>query len=563
MDDGSDIARGSSDAKKGGGRGGVGPDSGQIGYNALMKILFVAAEVGPYVSVGGLSQVCYFLPRALAKQGNEVAIFTPKFGAMEATAPYSKGWKLQTEYLGLKVPIGSAEKGEGEFICNVRSHQRKVDGVKTYFLENREYYELRANVFGYKDDHVRFMLLCKGCLEWLMVQKKRGGWWPDFIHCNDWHAAYLIDLARTLPRYKEIFKKVPIGLTVHNFTFQGNYDYRYCLPEDRDDGSKLLEGLLSEKLVKQNPLLRGIKHADAVTTVSPTHAREVLTGEYGEGLEGLLRTERDKLSGILNGLDTHEFDPAHDPLVPTHFNKRNFETARRKNKRLLQEEFGLPTNPDSFLMSFSGRLTNQKGVELMLLAMEHLLPERPDFQLIVLGGGDDNYRRTLTQLAHDYPKQVGLHLLPNFKLPRKIFAGTDVLLVPSLFEPGGIVALESLRYGAVPIVRRTGGLNDIVVEFDPAKGRGNGFSFTERDGWSLYGAITAAATTFRNPHLWRRLVHNCLAANFAWEEAAKLYRQWYHRTGETRKRLLAIRPHTAYKESLQVTEQEEFVRMEG
>ncbi|MFH1244181.1 MAG: glycogen/starch synthase [bacterium] len=503
-----------------------------------MKILFVSAEVGPFVSVGGLSQVSYFLPRALAQIGLEVAVFTPKFGAMEATAPTSRGWKLQEEYMGLKVPVENESECGGEVICNIKSYQRKTDKVKTYFLENREYYELRANVFGYKDDHVRFMLMCRGCLEWLLIQKKRGSWWPDMIHLNDWHSAYLVELARQLPRYKEALKRVAIGITVHNFTFQGNYEYKYCLPEDRDKGTKPLAPLLSEELVKQNPLLRGIKYADAVTTVSPTHAREVLTSEYGEGLENLLQEERDKLSGILNGLDTKEFDPATDPIVPNHYNKMTFETARQKNKCILQEEFGLPGTPRAFLMAFSGRLANQKGMTLLIEVMTHLLPGNPDFQLIVLGGGDDAYRRTLTELAKKYPKQVGLHLLPNFKLPRKIFAGTDVLLIPSLFEPGGIVALESLRYGAVPIVRRTGGLNDIVVEFDPMTGKGNGFSFIRKDAWAFYGAIMTAATTYRNPRLWKRLVKNCLSENFSWQEAAKQYKRWYKRTGEKRKRIL-------------------------
>lgn len=505
-----------------------------------MKILFVSAEVGPFVSVGGLSQVCYFLPRALAKQGNEVAIFTPKFGAMDPPSSKDSGgaskthprWKLKEEHMGLTV--------EDKIVCNVKSYQKNSASVKTYFLENREYYELRANVFGYSDDHVRFMLLCKGCLEWLIVQREKGGWWPDMIHLNDWHTAYLAELARNNPRYEEIMKKITIGMTVHNFTFQGNFDFKYCLPADRDNGSKPLESLFSDKLVKQNALLRGIKYTDAVTTVSPTHAREVMTPEYSEGLESILLSERAKISGILNGLDTVEFDPSSDPLIQTHFDQSNYQSARAKNKKLLQVEFDLPTDPRAFLMAYSGRLTSQKGLTILIEAMKHLLAEHPDFQLIVLGGGDDSYRKALTDLRLDYPKQVGLHLLPNFKLPRKIFAGTDVLLIPSLYEPGGIVALEALRYGAVPIVRRTGGLNDIVEDFDQTTLRGNGFSFTTRDAWALFGAIIKAATTYQNAKVWKKLVSNCLAVDFSWDEVAKLYVSWYRRTIATRKRMLSL-----------------------
>ncbi len=518
----------------------MGAYPGSLRYNRVMKILFLSAEVGPFVSVGGLSQVCYFLPRALSKQGTDVAIFTPKFGAMEATARIKSGWKFKNELDGLRVPIGD-NLGVDDLICNIKSIQQTPKGVKAYFLENREYYELRANVFGYKDDHVRFMLMCKGCLEWLKTQNEHGKWFPDFIHINDWHAGYFAELARKNERYSEILKKVTIGLTVHNFTYQGNYEYKYCQLKDKDDGKKPLLPLLSENLIKQNSLMRAIKYSDGITTVSPTHALEVLTPEYGEGLEDILVKERDKLSGILNGLDTKEFDPAKDPLVPSHFSKNKFIEARLKNKKKLQLDFGLPTDPESFVLAYSGRLANQKGVGLLLESMSHVLKENTDIQLIVLGGGDDSYRKTLTKLAEKYPKQVGLHLLPNFKLPRKIFAGADGLLIPSLFEPGGIVALEALRYGAVPIVRRTGGLKDIVQEFDPTTKQGNGFSFGEKNAWALYGAIIRAHTTFRNKQTWYQLVQNCLSADFSWNEVAKLYSSWYARTIEIRKRALDIK----------------------
>lgn len=501
-----------------------------------MKILFLSAEVGPFVSIGGLSQVCYFLPKALKQEGDDVAIFTPKFGMMEKSTSSKKGWKLKEEVMGMQVPLGEDQKVT-DLLCNVKSYQKSINSVKTYFLENREYYELRANVYGYQDDHVRFMLLCKGCLEWLLIQKRtKGAWFPDFIHCNDWHTGYFADLARRYPRYKEVLDKVTIGLTVHNFMHQGNYDFRYCAPNDKDDGSQMLRSLTDDKLIKQNPLLRGIKYADAVTTVSPTHAREVMTSEYGEGLEMLLQEDRDKVSGILNGLDMKEFDPATDPLVPTHFTKKTFELARQKNKLYLQQEFGLPVDQNAFLLGFSGRLANQKGVNLMLEAMQHLLPENPKLQLIVLGSGEDNFRKSLQELASLYPRQVGLHLLSNFKLPRKIFAGADGMLIPSLFEPGGIVALEAMRYGAVPIVRRTGGLSDIVVQYDAESGQGNGFSFITKDAWALSSAIVAAMTTFSSKRLWRQLVSNCLSEDFSWQKAAKTYQRWYRRTIERRKR---------------------------
>jgi starch synthase len=504
-----------------------------------MKILFLTAEAAPFVSVGGLSQVCYFLPRALVKDGNNVAVFMPKFGTMDKTSPNKKGWQLKEEIMGLRVPTGEDLDKNSDFICNVKSYQKTANTIKTFFLENREYYELRANVYGYKDDHIRFMLLCKGCLEWLLIQKQtKGAWFPDFIHVNDWHTGYFVELARRYPRYLEALEKVTIGMTVHNFMHQGNYDFRYCAPKDRDDGSSMLKGLMDETMIKQNALLRGIKYADAITTVSPTHAREVLLPEYGEGLELVLQENRDKLSGILNGLDMKEFNPTDDPLVLAHFNDKSFKDARLKNKVLLQQEFGLPIDPEAFLVAYSGRLANQKGVNLLTEAMSHLLPEYPKLQLIVLGGGEDNHRNALKDLMKMYPKQVGLHLLSNFKLPRKIFSGADSILLPSLFEPGGIVALEAMRYGSVPIVRRTGGLSDIIVEFDPKTEEGNGFSFTTKDAWALYGAVVVGMTTFNNKKLWYKLVKNCLNQDFSWDQVAKKYCEWYKRSIETRKRSL-------------------------
>lgn len=512
--------------------------------------------MGPYVSVGGLSQVLYFLPRALSKLSNQVVLFTPKFGAMDETVPNKKGWPFVMEVEGLHVPVKETPDKD-DIICNIKSIQRSGSLVKTYFLENREYYELRANVFGYKDDHVRFMLLCKGALEWLRIlkNKKDKSFWPDVIHCHDWHTAYFIELARRMPRYREMLAKIPVVLTVHNFTYQGNYEYKYCNPEDRDEGIDPLLGLLDSDMQKQNPLLRGIKYADAITTVSPTHAREVMTPEYGEGLDPWLREERDKVSGILNGLDTKEFDPAHDPLIARNYSKQKFVAERAVNKAELQELFELPKNPKAFLMAFSGRLVNQKGLNLLVEAMRHALEEREDWQFVVLGGGDDSYRRELGALAAKHPKKLGLHLLPNFKLPRKIFAGADSLIIPSLFEPGGIVALEALRYGAIPIVRRTGGLNDIVRDFDPSSGLGNGFAFIKKDGWSLYGAMVEASTTYKNPKLWKKLVTNALEDDFDWEQAAKSYHNWYIKVMAGRKRLVSKKPQLAYIDPLKVKKQ--------
>jgi starch synthase len=490
-----------------------------------MKILFIAAEVAPFVSVGGLSQVMYFLPKALARLGHDVRIFTAKYGTMDDTAP-KNGWDLHTELSQLSVPTGTENES---LICNVKLYNDRPNKLKTYFLENREYYELRANVFGYRDDHVRFGLLSKGALEWLMKQKQTNGWFPDVIHAHDWHTAYVPDLARRDQRYQSTFAQTPFVLTVHNFAFQGNYDFRYCAKEEYDDGTAPLAPLLTKKFQTQNALKRGILYSDAVNTVSQTHAVEVLTPEYAEGLENVLQSSREKLTGILNGLDVQKFNPATDTRIKRNYSSRSFQKAREENKKELQKIFGLSLDPTRPLLAFCGRLTKQKGLDLILDVLPPLLSERPDVQVILVGSGDERYRMELTVLQKNFKKQIGLYLRPDFRLPRKIYAGADMMLLPSIFEPGGIVCLEALRYGAVPIVRRTGGLNDIITDFNPMTKKGNGLSFRHKDHWSLYGAIVEALTWYQYPKLWKVLVKNALVSDFSWDHAAQSYDVWYKR----------------------------------
>lgn len=496
-------------------------------YDRGMNILFVAAETAPFVSVGGLSQVMYFLPHALRKLGHDVRIFTPKYGTMEGTSP--KGpWELKAEYNQLAVPSDDSTENGKNIICNVLSYQEKKD-IKTYFLENREYYELRANVYGYKDDHIRFALLSKGCLEWLYQTQITGEWWPDIIHVHDWHTAYLVEYMKRDPRYMGIFKNIPVVLTVHNFSMQGNWDFRYGPREQFDDGKSPLPPIFSPNFQPQNPLKRGLLYADAINTVSPTHAVEVLTPQYAEGLDDVLQEARVKLTGILNGLDIKQFDPKNDKEIKKRYDAESFEESRVANKEELQKAFGLPVDAQRPLLAFTGRLYEQKGIDLILDVLPHLFEERPDVQMVILGSGNERYRLELTVLQKKFPDQLGLHLKPDFKLPRKIFSGADIMLIPSLFEPGGIIALEALRYGCVPIVRRTGGLNDIITDFNPSTRIGNGFSFKYIDAWALFGSIIESLTIYKEPTLWKTLVKNCMESDFSWDNAAKEYDLWYKR----------------------------------
>jgi starch synthase len=527
-----------------------------------MKILFLSAEVAPFITVGGLSQVMYFLPRALMRQGHDVRIFMPKYASIDRQQNKpNKKWKLKKEIENLAVPVENLETKtpvkatEEVFFCNIKSYPKTKTTVHTYFLENKEYYELRANIYGYKDDHVRFALLSKGCLEWLLVmedllaKKDQRGWMPELIQCNDWHTGYFIEWARKSKRYSDLLAKIPIVYTIHNFVYQGNYDFRYGNHDKKDVGATPLTSLLSPKLQMQNALLRGILYADAVNTVSPTYATEVLTPEYGAGLEAILQGIRGKLAGILNGLDTKEFNPETDPIIYRKYTISNFSPMRHENKRNLQRLFLLEENPDNPLFAISGRLSQQKGWDILLKVLPHLLSTKKDMQLIVLGSGEDQYRDELLKLQALFPKQVGLHLRSDFRLPRKLFSGVDCILMPSTFEPGGIVALEALRYGAVPLIRKTGGLNDIVDDFNPLSKKGNGFSFKNNDPWELFAAVIETITIYKQPQLWKRLVHNCMSYDFSWKYSALLYENLYKNALEARRRATSILPHPAYEQT--------------
>jgi starch synthase len=503
----------------------------------------------------------YFLPRALNKQGHDVRVFMPKYASIDSLEnKRNRKWKLKKEIENLVVPIENVhskskiEASPGTLLCNVKVYPKTSLTLNTYFLENKEYYELRANLYGYKDDHVRFALLSKGCLEWLMymeaflARKDPRGWMPDVIHCNDWHTGYFIELARQSKRYKDLLSKIPIIFTIHNFLYQGNYDFQYGNHKEHDNGTIPLASLLSPELQMQNAMLRGILYADAVNTVSKTYAIEAQTPQYGAGLEEVLQNVSGKLDGILNGLDTKEFNPQTDPIIKNRYSLLNFSTRRRDNKLDLQRKFFLEENPNNPLFAISGRLTQQKGWDVLLKVLPHLLSQRKDVQLIVLGSGEEQYRDQIIELAKVYPRQIGLHLRSDFRLPRKLFSGVDIMLIPSAFEPGGIVALEALRYGAVPLVHRVGGLNDIIVDFDPVKKTGNGFSFTNNDSWDFFASLVEALTTYKQPALWKRLVHNGMSYDFSWKYSALLYQDLYKNALEVRRRATSVTPHPAYEQ---------------
>ncbi len=501
-----------------------------------LKILFVAAEVAPFSSVGGLSQVMYFLSRALIKMGHDVRIFTPKFGLID-----EKRYPMTMEMKELSVPTGHTDKDhKHSLICNVKRWLGSTKDPIVYFLENQEYYEQRANVYQYQDDHIRFALLSRGAVEWLL----KANWKPDVINASDWHTGYLANYLRTEYKNNKKLDKVGLVFSIHNLPYQGPFEYKYASEIDFDDGKSRLAPFFDPRLQKQNSVKRGIMYADVVNTVSEKYAQEIMLPDYGEGLDQLLKEVRTKVFGILNGLDYEEFNPKTDKIIYKNFSVTNLET-RQENKIDLQREFNLPEDPSLPLLSIEGRLTGQKGIELLEEVLPILLREYP-VQFIAMGEPDSHARQFLVAMEKKFAGQVGTHLMANFTLPRKIFAGSDIFLLPSAYEPGGITCIEALRYGSIPVARATGGLADTVEDYNPMKNTGYGFTFKNYNPWAFYGALVRALEYFKNPRVWRGLIRRAMLKDFSWEHAAERYTDLYHRAIRFRSESLGDNPYPAY-----------------
>jgi starch synthase len=485
-----------------------------------LKVLYISAEVAPFSTVGGLAQVSYYLPHALKKLGVDVRIFTPKYGSINPTY-----LSLSEVIEGIKVPTGEGKDSQHpeSLICNIKKQKlAKKDDVLIYFLENMEYYEKRANVYGYMDDHIRFGLLSRAALEF----STHNEFIPDIIHVNDWHTAYVPNYAKTSYQADSVIAHMAFLLSIHNL-YQGMFDFDHASEMDFDDGKGPLASFYSDRFYKQNALKRGVIHTDVINTVSQTYSREIMTEQYGNRLHNLFKELRGKLFGVLNGLDYDNFNPKTDKIIKRNYSAKNI-TLRDENKIDLQREFNLNIEPNTPILAISGRLDSQKGLDLVVETIEFILQECP-VQLVVLGSGDDRYRDIFLALEKKYPKRVGTHLMNDFSLPRKIFAGADMIMMPSKYEPGGIVALEAMRYGCVPIVRETGGLADSVVNYDPSVSTGTGFTFQNYSAMSFLVAVIRALEIYRKKPEWKKIVKRAMEQDFSWDKSAKRYLDLYHR----------------------------------
>jgi len=493
-----------------------------------LKVLFVSSEEAPFAKVGGLGEVMFALPRALKRLGHDARVMIPLYGSVDAA-------KFKLTYVQKNLNVPAAPDGDGGgIVCNVRKYEPKEigkDPVTTYFLENQEYYELRSNVYGYTDDRVRFALLSRGCLEFLSSWK---GWIPDVIVCADWMSGYLPNLLKTEYKDKKALGNIATVFSIHNLAIQGTDKPQRFTPDSaRDDGSGALPGLFDARMNEVNPMRRGITHADAVNTVSPTYAQEITSEEFGEGLEDLLREKREKLFGILNGIDYKTNDPATDKNVAVKFSSRNFD-ARKGNKAALQKRLGLPQDKNVFAMGIVSRITRQKGFVLLQPVIETFL-RATGSQLVAVGTGETELMDFFLDLQKKLPKQVAAVMQYDNDLPHLIFAGCDVLLIPSKYEPSGLTQMEAMRYGAVPVARRTGGLADTIEDSLPGSGRGTGFLFDNMDPLELLIAMTRAYSGWRHRAEWKSLRKRVMEKDFSWDRSAREYADMFRKAIDIRR----------------------------
>lgn len=473
----------------------------------MIKVLYAAAEVVPFVKTGGLADVAGSLPKALKAQGLDIRVVLPKYGQI----PEKYRERMVHVYDGA-LPVAWRSKYVG-----VDSLQ--LDGITYYFIDNEEYFR-RDRCYGYEDDAERFSFFCRAALNLLSELD----FWPDIIHANDWHAGLIPVLLRLEHMGDSRYEAIRTLFTIHNLKYQGIFpkdtmtdvlglDWRYFQNGDMEfyDAVNFMKG--------------AIIYSDCITTVSRTYAQEIQYEYFGEGIDGLLRARRDRLFGIVNGLDYDIYNPRTDENI---FETYDVDTLDRKvdNKVALQRALGLPESRRVPMLALVSRLVPPKGLDLGMRIFDELL-QHEDMQLVVLGTGDKVYEDWFRGLAWRFPTKVSVNIGFSNMLAQRIYAASSHFLMPSCYEPCGIGQLIALRYGSIPVVRATGGLKDTVQPYDKYTGQGNGFLFANYNAHEFMFAIKKALSLYKNLLLWRQVVENAMRSDYSWTKSAQEYRTLY------------------------------------
>lgn len=473
-----------------------------------LNICLVSSELAPLAKTGGLADVTAALSAYLDGQGHDIRVLIPFYSVIDTAAlDVSPVHFLQNQQMQL---------GQQHFLYSIDTATLPGSRLKIYLLRCPELYNRPGIYSNDGDEHLRFILLSRAAIE--MCQHM--GFAPDIFHCHDWHTALVPLYLRARYAWDRLFARTSTVLTIHNIGFQGIFhagivhdmgllDAQEQLPQD------------DLALGRVNFLKTGVLHADLITTVSPTYAREILGPEYGMGLQDLLLQRRDSLVGILNGVDYTEWNPGNDMLIPYFYDSRRI-SGKKKNKLALMQELQLDASGDMPLISMVSRLTYQKGIDLVQKVVPELLQQRR-FALAVLGSGEPRYEQFFSWLQQHHRDRVSFYRGFNNRLAHWIEAGSDLFLMPSRFEPCGLNQMYSLRYGTVPIVRRTGGLADSVSLFEPASGKGTGIVFNDYNDLALDWALNTALDLYQDKKTWGKLRRNGMQMDYSWERQGQVY----------------------------------------
>ncbi len=478
-----------------------------------LKIVFVASEVAPFSKSGGLADVMRSLPKAIKRVGHEVSIITPLYGQVTS----KKKYKLKEIFHNEKIYLNSKEA------IRINFWQGEVMGsFPIYFVECKKYFSKKKALYMSGHENARFLVFNVATLKLLSLLKYQA----DIINCHDWQTGLIPYYLKTDFRYSKTLKKTKTLFTIHNLIFQMGLDWWTIPPKERDNGRRRIPHLADAYIEKINFAKRAILSADAISTVSEQYREEIMTRHYGQDLHIILKNRKKRLFGIVNGIDYADFNPNHDPGMYCNYNIDTFQ-KKKLNKAYLQKKFGLKLDPKIPLLCGTSRVTYQKGFELLLHIMDHLMGL--NLQIIIMGGGDETYIKEYKRIARKYPKKFVI--LPtheqNQKYETLAFAGSDYFLLPSHMEPCGINQMKAMRYGCVPIVRKVGGLHDTVSNYNPSTGKGTGFVFKHFNKFSLYGGIVRALETYKNIELYNKLAHKVMQKSNSWEIPASKYVSLY------------------------------------
>lgn len=479
-----------------------------------MKICFVSSEAHPFAKTGGLGDVVSALVRYLNRHGHDIRLFLPL---------YSRSLLDQRDLLPVdRLRNVSLRLGGREVTFSVYTAPLPGGGPTVHLIHYPPFYDRPTLYTNDADEPLRFALLSRASIECC----QRLGFAPDVFHCNDWHTALIPLYLKALYAWDSLFRQTRTALTIHNIGYQGVFPARVAGEVGVSEPAYLLdEGDLRAGRI--NFLKTGILHAGAITTVSPTYAREIQTADLGVGLDGLLRARRNSLVGILNGVDYDLWSPETDPYIPRRYSADTLE-AKEENKQSLLSTVGLPYAASAPVLGIISRLTAQKGFDLCFENFPALLAQR-DVRIVALGAGESRYEDFFQGLQRRFPQKVCFYRGHSNELAHRIEAGADLFVMPSRYEPCGLNQMYSLKYGTVPLVRRTGGLADTVIPFDAGTGKGTGFVFEHFTAAGLRWALQLALRTWADRSAWKQLQSNGMAQDFSWEKQGPHYIELYAR----------------------------------